>query len=79
MYYVTNPFLLGCPSHFQAEEITHSCYQQLDDERTRCVATVQSFNIADQSSKDLRKKLTEEERARKSANLALEHLEAASV
>ena len=44
----------------------------MDDERKRCVATVQSFNIADQSNTDLRKKLTEEERARRSANSALE-------
>ena len=33
---------------------------------------MQSFNIADQSNKDLRKKLTEEEKARKSADSALE-------
>ena len=33
---------------------------------------MQLFNIADQSNKDLRNKLTEEERARKSADLALE-------
>ena len=34
---------------------------------------MQSFNIADQSNKDLRKKLTEEEKARKSADLAMEN------
>ena len=33
---------------------------------------MQSFNIADQSNKDLRKKLTEEEQARKSVDSALE-------
>ena len=33
---------------------------------------MQSFNIADQSNKDLRNKLIEEERVRRSANLALE-------
>ena len=44
----------------------------MDDERTRHVAAVQSFNSADQNSKDLRKKLTEEERARKSADSGLE-------
>ena len=33
---------------------------------------MQSFNIADQSNKDLRKKLIEEEKARKSADLTLE-------
>ena len=72
IYYVTNPFLLDCPSHFQVEEITNSCYQQLDDERTRRIAVVQLFSIADQSRKDLRKKLTKEERARNSADSALE-------
>ena len=56
----------------RVEEITNSCYQQLDDERERRVTAVQSFNIADQSNKDLRKKLTEEEEARKSVNSALE-------
>ena len=44
----------------------------MDDERTRRVAVVESFNIADQSNKDLRNKLIEEERARKSAESALE-------
>ena len=36
------------------------------------VTVVQSFNIADQSNKDLRKKLTEEKKAIKSADSALE-------
>ena len=44
----------------------------MDDERKTHVAAVQSFNITDQSNIDLRKKLTEEERARKSADSALE-------
>ena len=69
---VTNPFLSGCPSHFRVEEITNSCYQQLDDERNRCVAVVELFNIADQSNKDLRNKLNEEERVRRSAESTLE-------
>ena len=47
----------------------------MDDERKRCVQAVQSFNIADQSIKDLRKKLAKEEKARKSANAALEGAE----
>ena len=53
-------------------ELTNSCYQQLDDEKKRRVAAVQSLNIADQSNKDLRNKLVEEEKARRSANPALE-------
>ena len=44
----------------------------MDDERKRRVQAVQSFNIIDQSIKDLRKKLVVEEKARKSANAALE-------
>ena len=43
----------------------------MDEEKKRHVTAVQSFNIADQSNKDLRKKLTEEEKARKSADSAL--------
>ena len=65
-------FFQAVQAIFRVEEITNSCYQQLDDERKRRVAAVQSFNIADQSNKDLRKKLTEEEKARKSADSALE-------
>ena len=57
---------------FRVEEIINSCYRQLDDERNRRVAAVESFNIADQSNKDLKSKLTEEERLRKSAESALE-------
>ena len=44
----------------------------MDDERKRRVSIVQSFNIANQSTKDLRKKLAEEEKARKNADSALE-------
>ena len=44
----------------------------MDDERNKRVAVVESFNIADQSNKDLRSKLIEEERARKSVESALE-------
>ena len=36
------------------------------------MAAMESFNIADQSNKDLRNKLNEEERARRSADSALE-------
>ena len=44
----------------------------MDDERKIRVTTVQSFKIADQSNKYLRKKLTKEEKARKSDDLTLE-------
>ena len=54
------------------EDISNSGYRQLDDKRTRRVAAVESFNIADQSNKDLRKKLKKEEQVRRSVDLALE-------
>ena len=47
----------------------------MDDERKRHVQAVQLFNIADQNIKNLRKKLAEEEKARKSADVALEGAE----
>ena len=65
-------FVQAIQATYRVEEITNSYYQQLDDERKRCVTDVQSFNIADQSNKDLRKKLAKEERARKSVDSALE-------
>ena len=66
------PFFQAVQAAFSVEEITNSGYCQLDDERNRHVATVESFNIADQSNKDLRKKLMGEEQARRSADSALE-------
>ena len=57
---------------FRAEEMANSSSKQLEDERNRQVAVVEAFKIADQSTQDLRHKLEEEERARKSADSALE-------
>ena len=53
------------------EEIYHSVSQQLDDERKRRVAAVQTLTIAENSNADLKQKLKEEEQARKSAESAL--------
>ena len=49
----------------------NSLSQQLDNERKRKVATVQTLTIAKNSNTYLRKKLTAEEQARKSANAVL--------
>ena len=49
----------------------HSLSQQLDDEKKRRVAAVQTLTIAENSNADLKKKLTAEEQARKSADAAL--------
>ena len=40
-------FFQAVQATFRVEEITNSCYRQLDDERTRRVAVVESFNIVD--------------------------------
>ena len=65
-------FFQAVQAAFRVEELTNSSYRQLDDERNRRVATVESFNIANQSNKDLRKKLKEEEQVRRSTDSALE-------
>ena len=55
--------------------MTKSLYQQLDDERKMRVATVQTLASAENNNTDLKKNLTVEEQARKSANSALEGVE----
>ena len=52
--------------------MANSCSRQLEDERNRQVVAVESFKIADQSTQDLRNKLEEEEKARRSVDSALE-------
>ena len=46
---------------FRLEEMTNSCYQQLDEERKMRAAAVQTLAIAKNSNADLKKKLTVEE------------------
>ena len=41
--------------------MTNSLYQQLDDERKRRVAAVQTLAVVENSNADLKKKLTIEE------------------
>ena len=52
--------------------MTNSLYQQLDDKRKRRVAAVQTLAVVENSNANLKKKLTAEEQARKSADSALE-------
>ena len=78
--YGTNPppfFLKAIQNTFRLEEITNSCYQQLNEERKRKIraTVVQTLNIAEQSNAKLKKKLADEEHARKSADSALEGVE----
>ena len=60
---------------FRLEEMTNPLYQQLDDERKRRVAAVQTLTIAENSNANLKKKLTAEEQARKSTDAALKGAE----
>ena len=55
--------------------MTNSLYQQLDEERKRKAAAVQTLVIAENSNTNLKKKLTAEEQARKSADAVLEGVE----
>ena len=68
-------FLKAGQSTFRLEEMTNSLSQQLDDERKRRVAAVQTLTIAENSNVDLRKKLTVKKQARKSADAALKGVE----
>ena len=55
--------------------MTNSFYQQLDEERKRRVAAMQTLAIAENSKTDLKKKLNAEEQAWKSVDAALEGAE----
>ena len=68
-------FFKAVQSTFRLEEMTNSLFQQLDDERKRRVATVQTLTIAENNNADLKKRLTVEEQARKSADAALKGAE----
>ena len=52
--------------------MTNSLYHQLNEERKRRDAAVQTLAVAETSNADLKKKLTAKEQARKSADSALE-------
>ena len=55
--------------------MTNSFSHQLDDERKRRVAAVQTLTIAENSNVDLKKRLTAKEQARKSADATLKGAE----
>ena len=68
-------FLKAIQNTFRLEEITNSCYQQLNEERKRRDTAVQTLTIAKNSNVELKKKLATEEQARKSVDSALEGAE----
>ena len=68
-------FKQAIQSTFRMEEIYHSVAQQLDEERRRRIAAVQTMSIAEKSNADLKEKLKTEEQLRKSAGAALKGAE----
>ncbi|XP_023921603.1 uncharacterized protein LOC112033060 [Quercus suber] len=56
---------------FRLEEIVESCHQQIDEERKKRIAAVRILNASEQNIVQLKKRLTTEESARKSADSAL--------
>ena len=55
--------------------MANSLSQQLDEERKRRATAVQTLTIAENSNTDLKKRLTAEEQARKSADATLQGVE----
>ena len=78
-YLTQHSFLLfrfkAVQSTFRLEKMSNSLSQQLEEERKRRAATVQTLTIAENSNTDLKKRLTVEEQARKSADAALKGAE----
>ena len=54
-------FKQAVQSTFRMEEIYHSVAQQLDEERRRRIAVVQTMSVAEKSNADLKEKLKTEE------------------
>ena len=57
------------------EEIYHSVAQQLEEERRRRIAAVQTMAVAEKSNTDLKERIKTEEQSRKSAEAALKGAE----
>nr|POE97539.1 hypothetical protein CFP56_17059 [Quercus suber] len=60
----------GCS--IRVEEVASPCHKQMKEEEARHNVAVEASRVADKTIKDLRDKLLEEERERKSATAALE-------
>ena len=68
-------FFKAVQSTFRLKEMSNSLSQQLEEERKMRATAVQTLTIAGNSNTDLKKRLTAEEQARKSADAALEGAE----
>ena len=59
----------------RVEEITNYCHRQMKEVEGGRNATMETFNVAERSIQELKKKLLEEERERKSIETALDSVE----
>ena len=76
--YFKFPFPFGkqaVHSTFRMEEIYHSVAQQLEEERRRRIAAVQTMPVADKSNIELKERLKTEEQSRKSVEATLKGAE----
>ena len=60
---------------FRLEEITNNCYQQLEDERKKRTAAIQTLTISEHNLAKLKKKLNAKEQACRSTDSILEGTE----
>ena len=60
---------------FRVEETTNYCHRQIKEEEGRCNATVEAFIMAERSIQELKRKLLEKERERKSVTTAFDNAE----
>ena len=76
-------FFFNCISHpfqaiqatFRAEEMVNYPHQKMKEEEGRKIATVDAFQVAEKSNKELKVRLQKEEKERKSATVALDTVE----
>ena len=67
--------LQAVPATFRAEELVDISHRQMKDKECRRVATVEAFKVAEKRLKESDANLTEVERGRKSAEVALDGVE----
>ncbi|KAK9997927.1 hypothetical protein SO802_017530 [Lithocarpus litseifolius] len=59
----------------RVKEISNFCHRKMKEEEGRCIAAVEAFNVANKRINELRNKLTEAKRDKKSAEAALDNVE----
>ena len=60
---------------FRAEKMVNSSYQKMKEEEGRQITAVDAFHVAKKGNQDLKSKLTEVERGKRSAKAGLDSVE----